>query len=79
VKRGYDGPVYVQNATLALCEIMLPDSGHLNERDAEWENRRRRRKSRSLVKPRALSNRYIHSRTLSGAWSSSGACVTRRM
>jgi len=51
VKRGYDGPVYVQNATLALCEIMLPDSGYLNEREAEWENRRRRRKGKSLVKP----------------------------
>ena len=51
VKRGYSGPVYVQNATQALCEIMLPDSGHLNERDAEWENRKRRRKRQSLVKP----------------------------
>jgi metallo-beta-lactamase family protein len=51
VKRGYDGPVFVQNATKALCEIMLPDSGHLNERDAEWENRKRRRKGQNLVKP----------------------------
>jgi metallo-beta-lactamase family protein len=51
VRRGYSGPVFVQNATKALCEIMLPDSGYLNERDAEWENRKRRRKGQSLVKP----------------------------
>ena len=51
VKRGYSGPVFVQNATKALCEIMLPDSGHLNERDAEWENRKRRRKGQHLIKP----------------------------
>ena len=40
-KRGYTGPVYAQTATRALCDIMLPDSGYLNEKDAEWENRRR--------------------------------------
>ncbi len=27
VRRGYDGPIYAQNATKALCKIMLPDSG----------------------------------------------------
>ena len=51
VKQGYDGPVYVQNATKALCEIMLPDSGYLNEKDAEWENRKRRHKGQPLVQP----------------------------
>lgn len=51
VKRGYSGPIYVQNATKALCEIMLPDSGFLNEKDAEWENRKRRRKGQALIKP----------------------------
>ncbi|HNP63432.1 MAG TPA: MBL fold metallo-hydrolase [Woeseiaceae bacterium] len=43
-KRGYEGPVYTHEATLALCEIMLPDSGYLNEKNAEWENRQRREK-----------------------------------
>ena len=50
-KRGYEGPVYVQNATKALCEIMLPDSGYLNEKDAEWDIRKRRKKGQALVKP----------------------------
>lgn len=51
VKRGYTGPVYVQNATKALCEIMWPDSGYLNEKEAEWKNRKRKRKGKSLIKP----------------------------
>jgi metallo-beta-lactamase family protein len=51
VKQGFQGPVYTQRATRALCGIMLPDSGYLNEKDAEWENRKRRGKNSSLVKP----------------------------
>ena len=43
-KRGYTGPVYTHRASLALSEIMLPDSGYLNEKDAEWENKRREKK-----------------------------------
>ena len=51
VKRGYEGPIYTQNATRALCEIMLPDSGYLNEKDAEWSNKRRRAEGRPRVEP----------------------------
>jgi metallo-beta-lactamase family protein len=51
VKQGFRGPVYVQNATKALCGIMLPDSGYLNEKDAEYENRKRRRRGQALIKP----------------------------
>jgi len=51
VKRGYQGPIYTQNATKALCKIMLPDSGYLNEKDAEWENRKRRGTGEALVQP----------------------------
>jgi len=51
VKQGFQGPVYAQRATRALCEIMLPDSGYLNEKDAEWENKKRRNQRSSLVKP----------------------------
>ncbi len=50
-KRGYTGPVYTQNATRALCAIMLPDSGYLNEKDAEWENKRRRKRGEPFVEP----------------------------
>ncbi len=50
-KRGYAGPIYAQTATRALCEIMLPDSGYLNEKDAQWENRRRANRSNGRVLP----------------------------
>jgi metallo-beta-lactamase family protein len=51
VKQGYSGPIYAHDATRALCEIMLPDSGYLNEKEAEWENRKRRRKGLGPVQP----------------------------
>ncbi len=51
VKRGYEGPVYAQRATRALCDIMLPDSGYLNEKQAEHENRRRARQGKPGVEP----------------------------
>ncbi len=39
VREGYKGPVFTSRATAALCGILLPDSGHLQERDAEFANR----------------------------------------
>ena len=50
-RQGYSGPVFVHEATKALCEIMLPDSGYLNEKEAEWENKKRRRKGQSPIAP----------------------------
>ncbi len=49
VTRGYEGPIYTQNASRELCEIMLPDSGYINEKDAEWENKRRKKKGLAPV------------------------------
>jgi metallo-beta-lactamase family protein len=51
VQRGYRGPIYTQNATRALCQIMLPDSGYLNEKDAEWENKKNTRNGRDPIEP----------------------------
>jgi metallo-beta-lactamase family protein len=39
VKNGFSGPIYCTKATHELCAILLPDSGHLIERDAEFANR----------------------------------------
>jgi metallo-beta-lactamase family protein len=39
VKSGFRGPIYCTEATAELCGIMLPDSGHLEEMDAEFANR----------------------------------------
>ncbi len=38
-KRGYRGPVYCSEGTLALCRILLPDAGHLQEEDARYANK----------------------------------------
>lgn len=39
VKRGFSGPVVCTEATRDLCAILLPDSGFLQEKDAEFANR----------------------------------------
>jgi metallo-beta-lactamase family protein len=41
VKNGFRGPVYCTDATADLCGILLPDSGHLQEQDADYANRHR--------------------------------------
>ena len=51
VRQGYTGPVYTHAASKALCDIMLPDSGYLNEKEAEWENRKRARKGQGRISP----------------------------
>jgi len=39
VKGGFKGPIYCSEATFDLCKILLPDSGHIQEEDAEQANR----------------------------------------
>lgn len=51
VKRGYRGPIYAHEATRDLCRIMLQDAAYINEKEAEWENRKRRRKGLHLREP----------------------------
>jgi len=39
VKQGFHGPIYATAPTIDLCSILLPDSGHLQEEDAEFYNK----------------------------------------
>jgi metallo-beta-lactamase family protein len=39
VKSGFTGPIRCTEATRDLCALLLPDSGHLQEKDAEFANR----------------------------------------
>ena len=39
VKDGFKGPIYCSEATYDLCKILLPDSGHIQEEDADFANR----------------------------------------
>jgi metallo-beta-lactamase family protein len=40
VKEGFRGPIYCSRPTADLVAIVLPDSGHLQEEDANFANRR---------------------------------------
>ena len=40
VKNGYSGPIYTSPATADLCDPLLQDSGHIQEKDALFLNRR---------------------------------------
>lgn len=51
VKQGYQGPIYAHHATCDLCEILLEDSASLQERDAQYENKWRKRKNKPLIEP----------------------------
>lgn len=51
VREGFAGEIYAQQATAELCDILLQDSGYLQEKDAETENRKRARKGLAPVEP----------------------------
>jgi metallo-beta-lactamase family protein len=44
VKEGFRGPIYATPPTIDLCSIILPDSGHLQEEDANFYNKRKKSK-----------------------------------
>ena len=50
-KAGFDGPVYMTRGTRDLLSFMLPDSGHIQEREVEMLNRRNTRRGREPVVP----------------------------
>jgi metallo-beta-lactamase family protein len=51
VKRGFRGPIHATEATIDLCSIMLPDSGHIQEMEVRQLNERNRHRGRPLVEP----------------------------
>ena len=50
-RQGFRGQVFATAATCDLCEIMLKDSAHIQESEAEWKNRKARRSGQDMVEP----------------------------
>lgn len=51
VSKGFNGLIYATSATVDLCQIMLRDSAHLQEKDIEWVNKKRKKKNESEIEP----------------------------
>ena len=51
VKDGFKGRIITSPPTAELCSIMLLDSAHIQEMDAEWQTRKNRRIGRDEVAP----------------------------
>lgn len=50
-KEGFQGQIVTTFATADLCRIMLRDSAHIQEFEAEWRNRKARRSGAPLYEP----------------------------
>ncbi|MBQ1982886.1 MAG: MBL fold metallo-hydrolase, partial [Clostridia bacterium] len=50
-KEGFRGKIYATDVTCDLCNIMLRDSAHIQEFEAEWRSRKSRRAGEEPVEP----------------------------
>ena len=51
VKQGFTGNIYCTRLTGELLSIMLRDSAHIQESDAQWQNQKGKRAGKELVEP----------------------------
>ena len=50
-KDGFRGKIYATEATCDLCNIMLRDSAHIQESEAEWRSRKAERAGEEKIQP----------------------------
>jgi metallo-beta-lactamase family protein len=51
VKDGFGGRILTTHPTAELCRIMLLDSAHIQEMDAEWQSRKNKRQGKGELDP----------------------------
>ena len=51
VKQGFQGQIFTTRLTAQLMSIMLRDSAHIQEMDAQWKNQKGKRAGREPVEP----------------------------
>ncbi|MGE0201000.1 MAG: MBL fold metallo-hydrolase RNA specificity domain-containing protein [Candidatus Melainabacteria bacterium] len=49
VLAGFRGRIYTHPASVAIARILLRDSAHIHEKDAQWENRKRHGKGKPVI------------------------------
>lgn len=63
---GYRGPIYATQASVDLLAVLLPDSGHIQEKEAEWQLRHRHR--RGLPSPVTVTSSQAEPRMWPASW-----------
>ncbi len=62
--QGFRGSIYATGATVKLCGIMLQDSAHIQEQEAEWRNRKAQRSGAPAYVPLYTLEDAVHTMSL---------------